>query len=127
MSSRSTEEVFLDHLERAQQGDVEGDIRHSFSPRCVLLTSYGTFRGHPGVREAAALLERQIGPARYEYRNRVCEAGLAFLEWSADTPKASISDGADSFVIRRGKIVAMTIHYTVQPKDPGTLLATSSF
>ena len=115
-ASRSAEQVFLDHLERAQQGDVEGDLRHNFSPRCVLLTTYGTFRGHDGVREAAALLERQIGPARYEYVTRVCEGEIAFLEWSADTPRASIADGADSFVIRNGKIVAMTIHYTVQAK-----------
>lgn len=118
--ARSTEQVFLDHLERAQQGDVEGDIRQNFSPRCLLLTTYGTFRGHEGVREAAALLDRQIGPARYEYRNRVCEGELAFLEWGADTARASIPDGADSFVIRDGKIVAMTIHYTVEAKPTGT-------
>lgn len=116
MTQRSTEQVFLDHLARAQKGDVEGDIQHNFAPTCVLLTTYGTFRGHEGVREAAALLERQLGPATYTYKKQVWEGELAFLEWTADTARASVPDGADSFLIRDGRIVAMTIHYTVNEK-----------
>jgi len=117
MDSRSTEDVFLDHLARARRGDVEGDIQRNFSPDCVLLTTYGTFRGHEGVRAAARLLERQLGPgARYEYRTRVWDGEVAFLEWTADTERATVPDGADSFVIRDGRISAMTIHYTVQLK-----------
>ncbi len=118
MRERSTEQVFRDHLERAQRGDVEGDLQHNFSPACVLLTTYGTFRGHQGVREATALLEQQLGPAHYTYRNQVWEGELAFLEWTVDTARAAVPDGADSFLIRNGQILAMTIHYTVQPKHP---------
>ncbi len=118
MSSRSTEEVFLDHLERAQRGDVEGDIQRNFSSDCVLLTTYGTFRGHGGIREAARLLERQLGPdARYEYRTQTWDGEVAFLEWTADTARATVPDGADSFLIRDGKILAVTIHYSVQARE----------
>lgn len=118
MTQRSTEHVFLDHLDRAQRGDIDGDIAHNFAPTCVLLTTYGVFRGHDGVRAAAELLDRQIGPATYVYRNRVWEGEIAFLEWTADTAKATVPDGADSFHIRKGRIEVMTIHYTVQPKAP---------
>jgi len=61
MTHRTTEEVLRDHLALAQRGDIDADIERNFSPSCVLLTSYGVFRGHEGVREAAALLDRQVG------------------------------------------------------------------
>ncbi|HEX7063230.1 MAG TPA: nuclear transport factor 2 family protein [Woeseiaceae bacterium] len=117
MATRSTEAVFLDHLERAQNGDLEGDIARNLSPDCVLLTTYGNFFGHEGVRAAAALLGRQLGPEQhYVYHTTTWHGEVAFLEWTADTAVASVPDGADSFLIRDGKIVAMTIHYSVRPK-----------
>jgi hypothetical protein len=118
MQERTTEEVFLDHLELAQRGDLDTDIARNFAPECVLLTTYGVFRGHAGVREAAALLDRQIGPTSYEYRTKCWEEEIAFLEWAADSPRATVPDGADSYLIRGGRIHAMTIHYTVIPKQP---------
>lgn len=112
--TRTTEEVFLDHLALAQKRDVETDIGRNFAPDCVLMTSYGTFRGHDGVRAAARLLDEQIGRTRYDYHRREWHGELAFLEWSATSDTAAISDGADSFWITSGRIQAMTIHYTVQ-------------
>jgi hypothetical protein len=40
---------------------------------------------------------------------------FAFLEWTADSGHARVGDGAGSFVIEDGWIVAQTIHYTVEP------------
>jgi hypothetical protein len=37
----------------------------------VLLTTYGVFHGHDGAREAAKLLDEQIGRTRYDYRNGI--------------------------------------------------------
>lgn len=115
---RSTEEVFLNHLDLAQKGDVETDVRHNFSEDCVLLTSYGTFRGHEGIRDAARLLNKQIGRASYEYQTKIHHDEVAFLEWSAKSEHARIDDGADSFLIRQGLIRIMTIHYTVNTVTP---------
>ena len=39
---------------------------------------------------------------------------LTGFEWTADGPTARVRDGADSFVIRDGRIVVQTIHYTVE-------------
>lgn len=116
MSRRNTEEVFLDHLMRADRGDVEGDIEQNFAPDCVLMTSYGTFRGHDGVRDAARLLQDQLGASSWSYRTKAWHGDLAFLEWTADTSRARVRDGADSFLIRDGRIEVMTAHYTVEPK-----------
>jgi hypothetical protein len=109
MNERSTEEVLRDHLQLAQQAD----IARNMAPECVLMTSYGVFRGHEGVREAAKLLDDQIGRTQYVYRQKLWHGELAFLEWSVQTGQAWIDDGADSYWIKNGRIQAMTIHYTV--------------
>ena len=41
--------------------------------------------------------------------------GFAFLEGTADSGHTRVRDGADSFVIEDGWLVAQTIHYTVEP------------
>ena len=117
MPIRTTEEVLEDHLDLAQAGDVETDIARNVATDVVLLTSYGVFRGWEGVREAAALLDRHIGRSAYTYyRTRLWYGELAFLEWSVIGERVRIDDGADSYLIRDGRIQAMTIHYTVRPR-----------
>ena len=112
--NRTTVEVFDDHLERAELGDIEGDIARNFALDCVLLTSYGRFDGHSGVRQAAALLARQVPEAKYRYKQRTVHGEVAFLEWTASGQGARVRDGADSFLIRADRIRVMTIHYTVE-------------
>jgi hypothetical protein len=116
MTLRSTEEVLQDHLALAQQGDVETDIARNFASDCVLMTSYGVFHGHAGVRAAAALLDEQLGRTGYVYQTQLWHGELAFLEWTAATARASIEDGADSYWIQGGRIRAMTAHYTVHAR-----------
>ena len=112
--ARTTVEIFDDHLARADRGDVEGDITTNFAEDCVLLTTYGRFDGHAGVREAAALLARQVPDATWQYSQRQVHGEIAFLEWTADGRGAIVRDGADSFLIRDDRIHVMTIHYTVK-------------
>jgi hypothetical protein len=116
MRERSTVEVFEDHLALAQEGELEADLIRNAATDIVLLTSYGIFRGYEGVRKAAALLREQIGRTTYCYRNRMVHGDHAFLEWSAHSDTASIEDGADSYLIRDGRIQSMTIHYTVRTR-----------
>ena len=114
---RTTEEVLTDHLELARQGDVETDLQRNFSPDCVLLTGYGIFKGYPGIRAAAQLLEEQVPNAEFVYRTTMSYGEIAFLEWSAKGDGVFIEDGADSYLIRDGRIEIMTIHYTPQKID----------
>jgi hypothetical protein len=113
---RSTEEVFTNHLALARIGDLETDLARNFAPECVLLTGYGTFTGHAGVRQAADLLGRQLPGARFTYRTRLWHGEIAFLEWEAAAEGGMVRDGADSFLVRDGLIRVMTIHYTPLPK-----------
>ncbi|HET7299324.1 MAG TPA: nuclear transport factor 2 family protein, partial [Oleiagrimonas sp.] len=117
MRPRTTQKVLADHLDLAQHGDIETDIARNFDPDCVLMTTYGTFHGHAGVRKAAALLTRQMGLCGYHYIRTESHEQLAFLEWTVDNDRVTIPDGADSYWIRDGYIRAMTIHYTVMDKQ----------
>ncbi len=119
MNTRTTREVFEDHLDLAQKGDLEADLKRNFAKDCVLLTGYGVYRGHQGVREAADLLDNQLGKVHYTYNNRLWHEEVAFLEWSAESGRASIEDGADSFWVKDGLVRVMTIHYTIRDKSSG--------
>ncbi len=37
------------------------------------------------------------------------------LKWTGHSSAGSVRDGVDSYVIRDGRIVAQTIHYTLTP------------
>jgi hypothetical protein len=47
---------------------------------------------------------------------RAVEGRMAFLEWAYEDDKVRVRDGADSYLIENGKIVAQTIYYTVEQK-----------
>jgi hypothetical protein len=117
IESRSTEEVFNDHLEKRLKGLVEEDIELNYAEDVVVFIRKGIYRGRNGVKELAALLHNELPCAKYKYITQLIEGDIAFLEWRAHCENATVKDGADTFVIRNGRIVAKTIHYTVETID----------
>lgn len=113
---RSTAEVFEDHLRLAGEHHFDKDIERNVSPDIVVLERRGIFRGREGVKELVRLLEQELPGAPYVYTNRLVEGRVAFLEWTSEAEHTRVRDGADSFVIEDGWIVAQTIHYTVEEK-----------
>jgi hypothetical protein len=84
----------------------------------VILINRGTFHGHEGVRHLARMLGEELPEHRsFEYTYRAVEGRMAFLEWAYEDDKVMVRDGADSYLIENGKIVAQTIHYTVEQKQ----------
>lgn len=110
---RSAKEVFDDHLALAQARRFEDDIRRNFDAHCTLFAKGKIFHGHDGVRELARMLDRELPKATFDYGTRLVEDDVCFLEWSAEDENASVRDGADTFVVRDGKVVSQTIHYTL--------------
>ena len=114
-----------DHLNVAKpfggEGDVERlveeDLHRNVSEEVVVLTNRGTFRGHEGVRQLAQMLMEELAEQRScEYTYKAVEGRMAFLEWAYEDDSVRVRDGADSYLIEEGKIVAQTIHYTVEQK-----------
>lgn len=116
-AERSTQEVFEDHLWQCLEGSVEEDLARNYADDVVILSGGRVHRGHEGLRRLAARLRDELPDARFYYKSKVVEGDVAFLEWTAETPRSRVEDGADSFVIRNGRIVAQTIHYTVVPRS----------
>lgn len=115
LAARSPQEVFDDHLALAAEGDWSQDLDRNVADDVVVLTGFGVFEGRDQVRVLAELLDAQLPGAKFEYTTKVLRGEVAFLEWTADAEGARVRDGADSFVIRDGRIVAQTLHYTVEP------------
>jgi hypothetical protein len=112
--TRSASEVFNEHLDLSDLMSFEEDIQRNVSEQIVVLTNFGVFRGHDGVRYLADLLTKQLPKAKFVYTTRLVEGEMAFLEWTAKGANGvEVHDGVDSYVIRDGKIVAQTIHYTL--------------
>ncbi|NLG18299.1 MAG: nuclear transport factor 2 family protein [Fibrobacter sp.] len=114
---RDTKEVFESHLLFYLDWNMEADIEQNYSSDCILLTSYGIFFGRNGLREMYRCLENQIPEADFLFTNRSLYGELAFLEWQAESDDSFVDDGANTYVIRDGKIVEQTIHYTVKQRE----------
>ncbi|WP_116449975.1 nuclear transport factor 2 family protein [Blastococcus litoris] len=121
LAARSTQAVYEDHLRLADEGDIEGDLARNVAEDVVVLTGRGIFRGHEGVRELARQLMSEIPSGRWTYVTELFEGPMAFLEWTVDEGPFRIRDGADSYLVERGKIRMQTIHYTVED-DRGRVL-----
>ncbi|MEU8222809.1 nuclear transport factor 2 family protein [Kribbella sp. NPDC048915] len=124
LSRRTAREVLDDHLNIANDwvgGTFEDvlaeDLRRNVSEDIVILINRGTFRGHDGVRELAMMLADELPEhAAFDYTYVAAEDKIGFLEWTYQDSKVQVRDGADSYVVEDGKIVAQTIHYTVEPR-----------
>ena len=111
--TRSTEEVLDAHLRCRMAGDVETDIDRNYAPDVVVMTPKGIKTGHAAVRTFSRMLTEHV-PANYEIPKKLTCGRYAFIEWRAREPGRSVEDGADSFVIEDGKIVAI---YVVRNPD----------
>lgn len=114
---RSAREVLEDHLRLRKEGDLETDLHRNYAEDVVLLCGAGILRGFDGVRESARRLSQQVPHGKYEYLNVLVDGDFGFLEWRAQSDNTIVHDGADSYVIRDGRIVAQSIHYTVERKS----------
>ena len=110
---RTAEKVLEDHLHQSKHGSVEEDLARNYAEDVVLLTGRGVYRGHEGARRLNQMLQDELPKASYDYKTVLVDGAVGFLEWSARSKHARVDDGADSFVIRDGRIIAQTIHYTV--------------
>ena len=109
--SRSADDVFEDHLHLRSLGDVETDLEKNYADDIVLLCELGVLTGRDAVRKSARRLGLQLPEAEFQFPTREVRGEYAFLVWTARSQQFEVNHGADSFVIRNGRIVAQTIFY----------------
>src|SRR3712207_4519376 len=115
MEYRDARQVMKDHLRARSAGGLDEDLAENYHPDVVVLTATEVFRGHDGVRKSAHKLWRAVADARaFHYDTVMVDDRFALLEWQAKTEELRITSGVDSYVIEDGRIVAQSIHYTVE-------------
>ena len=115
MVSRTPQEVFQHHVEALGAEDLDA-IVSDYADDAVFITPGGVLRGKAGVREGFQKLISDIPGASWELPTQIFEGDIMLLEWKADSDKASVQDGIDTFVFRDGLIRVQTVRYTPNPK-----------
>lgn len=109
--TRSVREVLDHHLEASIAGDPE-QVLADYAETAVMITRHGVYRGRQQITACFTSLGEILPNPRYTFTTQIMEGDVVFLEWTADSDKYTVSDGADTFVICDGYIQAQTIHYT---------------
>jgi ketosteroid isomerase-like protein len=114
-TTRTPQEVFQHHAEVLVARDVDGLVS-DYADDAVFITPDGVRRGKDGVRAAVERLLGDLPDAEFRVPTTIFEGDVLFIEWSADSPAATVQDGVDTLVFRDGLIRAQTLRYTLQPK-----------
>ena len=113
--SRSPQEVFQHHGEALGAEDLDGIVA-DYSDDAVLITKDGVKRGKEEIRQGFADMLAQIPQARWELKSTVYEGDHMLLHWAAESERARVDDGVDTFMFRDGQIVMQSLSATVTPK-----------
>ena len=109
--TRQAREVVDDHLRLRSQGELGTDLERNYADDVVVLCELGAPRGRDAIRRSACHLGLQLPDAELQFPTKLVEGEHAFLVWKARSQRFEVDDGADSFVIRGGRILAQTIFY----------------
>ena len=108
---RSTDEVFQDHLHKRKQGDLESDIAQNYAQDVVVMSNFGIFHGHDGVRQSESILHQQLPSGRhYTYVQSLTDQSIAFEKWDGTSSRMHVKDGVDFFIIKDGLIQLQLIY-----------------
>jgi hypothetical protein len=116
LKRRTTLEVFHDHLALMAEGDRATDLARNYDDHSIVLTSMGVFRGRHGRSALGDWIHTKVPFADLEIVTRLVSGEVAFLEWNARSRHAEITGGANSYLIRDGRILVQTVHFLVVPR-----------
>jgi hypothetical protein len=112
MVSRTPREVFQHHAQALGAEDLEG-IVSDYTDDALFITPEGVRRGKQGVRDAFTKLLSDVPQAKWELPTQIYEDDILLLEWKAESGKARVEDGIDTFVFSDGLIRVQTLRYTL--------------
>ena len=114
LSKRTPEEVFNHHAQSLGAEDLDA-ILMDYADNATLISPAGVLRGKEAIRTFFADLLQAVPKAQWGVTT-IYEGNVLFLEWTADTPQASVSDGVDTFIFENGLITLQTVRNTLVPK-----------
>jgi hypothetical protein len=113
----SPEQIVEHHLSAAAAGDVDGVVG-DYADNAVLITPAGQTKGKEAIRKAFAGLfaPGQAPRPKLEVQRKYFTPEIGYILWVQNPGKPEEVRGSDTFVVRKGKIIAQTV--AVVPLHP---------
>jgi hypothetical protein len=115
LSKRTPQDVFQHHAEALGAEDLDGIVLDYADSAILIDATAGVKRGKDAIREYFAGLLRSLPQAQWGVKTTF-EGSVLLLQWTADSAKASVSDGVDTFIFQNGLIQVQTVRATITPK-----------
>ncbi len=114
LSQRTPQQVFEHHVQTLGAEDVDG-ILLDYTDTARVVMPAGVAQGKDAIRKVFTDLIAAVPKAKWDVK-MTFTGDILFLEWTADSARASVSDGVDTFIFKNGMIEVQTVRYTVVPK-----------
>ena len=114
LSQRTPQEVFEHHVQALGNEDLDATVL-DYAETAYVITPSGVMRGKDGIRQFFAGAFQALPHAKWNVKPIFVD-NILFLEWTADSEPASVSDGVDTFVFQDGLIQVQTVRCTIVPK-----------
>ena len=99
------------------EGDMDA-VMSDYATDAVLLTPEGPKYGHGEIRPALEWFLKNILATATDFTmiQQTVEGEVAYIAWSAESPRYRIPSSTDTFIVRNGKIVVQTMAAKVEEK-----------
>ena len=113
----STKDILDHHIKCFGEGDLKG-ILSDYAPDALLFTPDGTLKGPDAIRPFFQTMLAEFGKpgAAISMTHQSIEDDYAYVLWTAETFDNVYELGADTLVVRGGKIVAQSFAGKITPK-----------
>ncbi len=114
LSQRTPQQVFEHHVQALGAEDVAATVM-DYAETARVITPSGITQGKDAIGKLFAGLFRTLPKAKWGVKTTYVD-NILFLEWTADSALASVTDGVDTFIFKDGMIETQTVRFTPVPK-----------
>jgi ketosteroid isomerase-like protein len=105
----SPEQIVAHHMASAAKGDVDGIVA-DYADNAVIISPAGKTQGKADIRKMFAGIFGGPGPhAAMDVKQQFYTREIGYVAWVQSAGKPEELHGSDTFVVRKGKIIAQTV------------------
>jgi ketosteroid isomerase-like protein len=108
-SPMTPEQIVAHHNAATESGDLDGLVS-DYARDAVVISPAGPIEGIDAIRKTYAdLLSARVVGTTFELQQKIFTKDVAYVTWVQNAGKPDEARGADTFVIREGKIALQTV------------------
>lgn len=111
LKHRTPQQTILDHVALIQEGRLD-EAMCNFAPDAAIILPGQVVTGLDNIRAGLEGIGGLLGGAAPEIRTLTTHGSTVLLTFSAFGTPCTIPDGSDTYIVRKGQIVAQTVHDT---------------